>query len=92
MTEIIQYPRVEGHDWQTADDQLVTAWAVADRLAKLLVEVGRDKAFETVGLESELMAGPARTAGEEAETMGLLYTLRVALGITDEAGYPPDGV
>jgi len=37
MTEIIQYPRAEGHPWQSPEDQLKTAWGVADALAKVLV-------------------------------------------------------
>ena len=88
MTEIIQYPRAEGHPWQSPEDQLKTAWCVADALAKVLVEVGRDEAWALLGAESERMVGPTRSPSEEAQSMGLIYTLRVALGVTDEAGDP----
>lgn len=88
MTEIIQYPRGGVEAGPSLEDQLVTAWAVADRLAKMLVEAGRDRAWEAAGTEAELMQGPERTPAEIAESMGLIYTLQVALGITDQAGNP----
>ena len=46
------------------------------------------EAMEAVGVETEAMLGPERSPAEAAESEGLIYTLRVALGIVDEAGYP----
>jgi hypothetical protein len=88
MTAIFEYPRRPAESGPSLQDQLITAWTVADRLAQLLVGVDRDKALEAVGIETETMLGPARTPSEAAESEGLIYTLRVALGIVDEAGYP----
>jgi hypothetical protein len=88
MSDIIHYPRRPPQPGPSPSEEIATAWAVADRLARLLVEADRDLAWGTAGTEAELMLGPERPAREVAESMGLIYTLRVALGIIDEAGNP----